>query len=161
MGGELPTFDTIDQANELVGALVMGLWNRLTRHQDRKTPFRLTRLDTRPTRQGLADLALIRRQELDGFIEGLFAGAEAVDFPERVHRRLTDLGEIRALFDGVVALVSDETKPATDAGMKTTMLRMREMTKIAEHEMQAIVIGCSRARNQMLAGSPATKPILH
>jgi hypothetical protein len=28
-GGELPPFDTIDEANELIGALVMGLWNRL------------------------------------------------------------------------------------------------------------------------------------
>ena len=38
-GGELPEFDTIDAANELIGALVMGLWNRLTRHQDRGVPF--------------------------------------------------------------------------------------------------------------------------
>jgi hypothetical protein len=36
-GGELPTFDSIDAANELIGALVMGLWNRLTRHQDRNS----------------------------------------------------------------------------------------------------------------------------
>lgn len=34
-GGELPEFDTIEAANELVGALVMGLWNRLSRHQER------------------------------------------------------------------------------------------------------------------------------
>jgi hypothetical protein len=40
-GGELPAFDSIDAANELIGALVMGLWNRLTRHQDRSSPFRL------------------------------------------------------------------------------------------------------------------------
>ncbi len=39
-GGELPTFDSIDDANELIGALVMGLWNRLTRHQERSAPWR-------------------------------------------------------------------------------------------------------------------------
>jgi hypothetical protein len=50
-GGELPPFDTIDDANELIGALVMGLWNRLTRHQDRNLPFRLERIDTAPTRE--------------------------------------------------------------------------------------------------------------
>jgi hypothetical protein len=44
-GGELPVFDTIDEANELIGALVAGLWNRLTRHQDRNSPFRLTRIE--------------------------------------------------------------------------------------------------------------------
>ena len=52
-GGELPPFNTIDEANELIGALVMGLWNRLTRHQDRALPFRLTRIETAPTRAGL------------------------------------------------------------------------------------------------------------
>ena len=31
-GGKLPPFDKIEDANELVGALVMGLRNRLTRH---------------------------------------------------------------------------------------------------------------------------------
>ena len=36
----------------LVGALVMGLWNRLTAHQDRKHPFRLTRFDVPETQKG-------------------------------------------------------------------------------------------------------------
>ena len=40
-GGELPVFGSIDAANELIGATIMGLWNRLTRHQDRNAPFRL------------------------------------------------------------------------------------------------------------------------
>jgi hypothetical protein len=61
-GGELPVFDTIDATNELIGALVMGLWNRLTRHQERNAPFRLTRLDIAATWEGLATLALIRRE---------------------------------------------------------------------------------------------------
>src|SRR5258707_15009250 len=44
-GGELPPLDDINAANELIGALVMGLWNRLTRHQERNAPFRLLRFD--------------------------------------------------------------------------------------------------------------------
>src|SRR5665811_489418 len=44
-GGELPEFDSVDAARELIGALVMGLWNRLSRHQDRNSPFRLLRTD--------------------------------------------------------------------------------------------------------------------
>ena len=87
-GGELPEFDSIDAANELIGTLLAGLWNRLTRHQDRSTPFRLTRIDVVPTREGLSALALMRRQELDGFIEGLFGAEEAIDLPKRAHRGL-------------------------------------------------------------------------
>src|ERR1700730_11961381 len=51
-GGELPAFETIEAANELIGALVMGLWNRLTRHQERSVPFRLTRIEVPATRDG-------------------------------------------------------------------------------------------------------------
>jgi hypothetical protein len=52
-GGELPEFSDIEAANELIGALVMGLWNRLTRHQDRAAPFRLVRVALAETQEGL------------------------------------------------------------------------------------------------------------
>jgi hypothetical protein len=160
-GGELPTFDSIDAANALVGALVNGLWNRLTRHQDRGTPFRLSRVDVLPTRYGLSALALMRRQELDGFIEGLFGGEEALDLPERAHSGLADLGEMRTLFAGIEDATKDETRAGTEKDKETTLRNMRTMTRVAEHEMHAILLSCVRARRQMLAGLPARKPSLH
>ncbi len=160
-GGELPPFNTIDEANELIGALVMGLWNRLTRHQDRALPFRLTRIETAPTRAGLAGLALMRRQELDGFVEGLFGREEMVDLAKRAHRALDELGEMRALFAAVLEITGDETKSATDKSIETTLRRMREMTKIAEHEIHAVVLACSRARKQMMARMPTARPTVH
>src|ERR1700732_2918133 len=35
---ELREFKWIDAANELIGALIMGLWNRLTRHRGARIP---------------------------------------------------------------------------------------------------------------------------
>jgi hypothetical protein len=160
-GGELPPFNTIEEANELIGALVMGLWNRLTRHQDRALPFRLMRVDTASTPEGLAALALMRRQELDGFIEGLFGREEVVDLPKRAHRGLDQLGQMRALFEAVVHLAQDDTKQPTDKGVETTLQRMREMTKIAEHEIHAVVLACTRARKQMMPGTLRTRPTVH
>jgi hypothetical protein len=160
-GGELPPFDTIDEANELIGALVMGLWNRLTRHQDRRSAFHLVRLDAAATREGLAGLALMRRQELDGFIEGLFGREEVVDLPERAHRGLDELGQMRALFAGVLQLAGNGTKQSTDKGVETTLRRMREMTKIAEHEIHAVVMACTRARRQMMVGMQTKRPTVH
>jgi hypothetical protein len=159
--GELPPFDTIDDANELIGALVMGLWNRLNRHQDRNSPFRLLRIDTAPTRGGLATLALMRRQELDGFVAGLFGRNDAIDLPEQARRSLNELAEMRAAFVTVFDIVSDETKSATDRDMETTVRHIREMTKSAEHEMHAIVMACARAQKQMLAGVATRKPTVH
>jgi hypothetical protein len=160
-GGELPTFDAIDEANELIGTLVMGLWNRLTRHQDRSAPFRLLRMQAAPTRASLAALAQTRRQELDGFIEGLLGHEEMIDLPTRAHRGLDDLGHMRALFDAVVVLIVDDAKPVTDQDMETTLRHLWEMTRNAEHEIHAVVLACTRARRQMLAGMPTSKPTVH
>ena len=67
-GGHMPVFESLDATNELIGALVMGLWNRLTRHQERSAPFRLTRIEVPVTREGMSQLALMRREELEGFV---------------------------------------------------------------------------------------------
>ncbi len=160
-GGELPAFDTLDAANELIGALVMGLWNRLSRHQERSAPFRLTRVDVSVTREGLAELALMRQEELDGFTEGLFGAHESLDFPERAHKALGVLAEIRAMMEGVREVASNSTKPATPADIAATLGHLREFTRIAEHEMHELVLSCTRAQRQILRMMPATKPVLH
>ena len=158
---KLPEFETIDAANELVGALVMGLWNRLSRRQDRNAPFSLTRIETGATREGLAALAMLRRQELEGFVEGLFGKEEALDFPERAHRGLGALSEMWALFEETEAVARDETKTGTERDMEKTLRLLRQMTKDAEHEIHAVLLSCERARRQMLASLPAQKPTLH
>jgi hypothetical protein len=130
--GKLPDFSSIDEANELIGALIMGLWNRLTRHQERSTPFRLTRPDVAATREGLATLALIRRQELDGFVEGLFGEENTLDLPERAHRSLNVLAELRSLIAGVCDVATDGNKAASASDIEGTLRHMQGMTRIAE-----------------------------
>jgi hypothetical protein len=103
----------------------------------------------------------MRRQELDGFIEGLFGREEVVDLPKRAHRGFNELGQMRALFEAVMRLAKDDTKQPADEGVETTLRRMREMTKIAEHEIHAVVLACTRARKQMMAGMPTTRPTVH
>ena len=89
----------------------MGLWNRLSRHQERNAPFRLMRVEIPETREGLAHIALIRREELDGFVEGLFGKEQSLELPERAHRALDALSELRAIFDGLHELAGNPTKP--------------------------------------------------
>lgn len=160
-GGELPPFDTIDAANALVGALVMGLWNRLTRHQERTSPFRLLRPDVAATREGLGGIALVRRQELDGFIEGLFGTESSLALPERASKALDVLADMRALFAGIGELCADPGKPAPQKQIETTLRHVRDMTRLAETEIHALVIACTRGRRQMLDTLPVAKPTLH
>ena len=126
-GGELPEIESLDAVNELVGALVMGLWNRLTVHQDRRTAFRLVRFEVPPTREGVARIALVRRQEIDGFVEGLFGNEESIDLPERAHQALNVLSEMRAMLAGsgyqIVALdAPDTTTPLAD--LRLTLVKV-------------------------------------
>lgn len=160
-GGELPEFESLDAVNELIGVLVNGLWNSLTRHQKRSDPFRLVRPTVTPTRDGLAQLALIRRQELDGFVEGLFSGAEELDLPTKASAALDTLGEVRAMIAGVHEVAIDPSKPAELSDIATTMKHLRELTRITEIEINRVVLDCTRARRQMTGPASNSGPTRH
>jgi hypothetical protein len=160
-GGELPEFDSLDAVNELLRILVMGLWNRLSRHQERSAPFRLVRVEIPETREGLAYMALIRREELDGFVEGLFGKEQSLELPERAHRSLDALSELRAIFDGLYELAGNPTKPVTADDIVQTRRHVRELTKVGEREIHEVVLSCTRARRQFLNSVPTTKPTRH
>lgn len=160
-GGTLPEFETTDAVNELFGALLMGLWGRLTRHQERSVPFRLMRIDVAPTRQGLGTIALMRQQEVEGFFEGLFGDNEDLDLPEVAHKSLGVLNEIRAMAEGTAEVALNPSKPGGPTDVAEMLLLYRKVTRIAEHEMHAVVLACARARRQMLRTSPASRPARH
>lgn len=160
-GGTLPPFDNDDAVNELIGALVMGLWNRLTRHQERSVPFRLIRINAPATREGLGRLALMRQEELEGFVEGLFGDHESLDLPEQAHKALGFLTDIRAMTGATGKLAGNPAKPLEAADIADMLGQFRKLTRIAEHEMHAVVLSCARARRQMLAATPVRRPVLH
>jgi hypothetical protein len=160
-GGELPVFDGLDSANELLRVLVMGLWNQLARHQKRNAPFRLLRIDTPATREGLARIALIRREEVVGFIQGLFGNEQDLALPQPARRALEALAEAGGLFAGVHKFARDPTKPASADDIAETRRHIRELTKVCEREIHEAVLSCTRARRQMPDSVPTTKPTLH
>lgn len=152
-GGELPEFESMDDANALLSALVMGLWNELADHQDPKKPFRAMRVPLEPTSINLGNMGMVRAQEVEGFVEGLFNGEEEAGLPERAFTAVTHLGEIRATMEGVADLI-ERTKHEPDdrAQIKDTIKNLRVMTEIMETEMHAAVLSCTRARTQNLPG---------
>lgn len=159
-GGELPEFDSLETVNELLNVLVAGLWNRLTGHQSSHTPFRLLRFEVAQTREGLKSLALIRRQELDGFVEGLFGREEVMDLPERAHKAIGVLAEIRAMLAGTCDLLDDPGKTAETDDLRELLRNFQKLSVILETEMNKAVLSCTRARRQLLEKMPATKPTL-
>ena len=160
-GGELPPFDTLDDLNELIGVLINGLWNDLTKHQKRSAPFRLVRITVDANAIELGRYALIRQQQLDGFVEGLFNGESGIDLPERAHEALGTLGEMRAMMAGICDLVARDTKAESKTTLETTFGHVRELTRIMEIEIHELVLSCARVRRQMANTVATDIPIRH
>ena len=156
---DLPIFEGQADADDFFGSLLKGLWNGLSAHQKRSEPFRLVRVKPAPASyEYLARLAKIRREEIDGFIDGLFAGHEELDFPESAHKAVGTLGELRGLFAGTEHLASNPPGPADASTMETTVKHLRELTRISEIEINTIIQSCRRARQQMLETYAMERP---
>jgi len=160
-GGELPVFESTDELNELIQSLVHGLWNDLTRHQKRSHPFRLTLVALEPRVANLGHFSLVRREELDGFIEGLFNGEDVIDLPERAHIAIGHLRELRAMMAGICELVSRGPDTEDHAQIGAICKQLRELSRITETEINEAVLSCTRARRQMLQGIHTEKPVMH
>jgi hypothetical protein len=160
-GGELPAIDNLDALNELLRVLLMGLWNRLARHQNRNAPFRMIHVDAPETREGLANIAAIRREEVIGFIEGMFGKEQGLALPEQARRALEALAEAGGLLRGVSEVARDPTKPASADDIAQTRHHISELTQICEREIHAAVLSCTRARRRMPNSASTAKPTLH
>jgi hypothetical protein len=113
------------------------------------------------TRAGLEHLARLRRDEIDGFVEGLFGAEKSIDLPEKAHLALSQLWELRAMCEAMRRVASDESEPAIASEISGTLRHLHQLTRMAEDEMHAIILSCKRARRNMIAGRASPKPTLH
>ena len=159
--GKLPHFDSLDAVNELLRVLMMGLWNRLARHQGPHAPFRLIDVEVPETRGGLARIAAIRREEVIGFIDGMFGNQQGLALPERARRALEALSEAGGLFGAVSEIAGDPTKPVSAEDIVQTRHHIRELTEVCEREIHEAVLSCVRARRRESNSVPNTNQTLH
>ncbi|MFQ5982112.1 MAG: hypothetical protein ACE5KS_01930 [Woeseiaceae bacterium] len=157
-GGEMPEFESMDDVNELMQALMNGLWNRLIRHQSRKHPFRLTPLRAPTNKAKVQQFAQTRVEELEAFVNGLFGDNEALELPESAHEALTNVTESRSLFVGFDQFADDYV---TNTGLAETVRKMQQLSIIAAKEVNAVVLGCTRARRAALETMEVTPPVWH
>jgi hypothetical protein len=149
-GGELPEFASADEVEEVMQVLVHGLWNRLSEHQNSRTPFRLPRFEVLPTRQALLDLARMRAQELTGFVDGLFGTEDEMLLPQKAHEAVVALSGLHAMFDGAAGLLADDSKPAPAQELKGLLRNLQQMAIVADEHINKAVQSCKRARGQRL-----------
>ena len=83
------------RSSEGLGATGSG---SLTRRHERKSPFKLLRFTNPTDIESLTKVALVRSEEVAGFVEGRFNSKKRVARPERAHKALDDRTEMHALF---------------------------------------------------------------
>ena len=153
---DLPVFESKSEAEEFFGGLFQGVWNALSAHQKRTDPFKLARLPTAPANlEFLARFSRVRREEIEGFVDGLFANKDEMDLPASAHKAVSILGEIRSLFAAAEQLAS---QPASVASITETIKHFQQMSRIAEHEINVVIQSCKKARAQALEMLPMGRP---
>ncbi len=159
-GGELPEFDDMDAVNLLFQDL-MSLWNNLAKHQSRSKPFKLSREGTGSSDDDLRRLCEIRTKELEGFVDGLFGADEDVDLLERAVEGMEQIGEINAMIRGVLDHLDRLNMPlATDKERAATLKNVKDLSRIAEKEIHAVILSCKRARAESIS-QPLPRPTFH
>ena len=153
---DLPVFESKSEAEEFFGTLFQGLWNALSTHQKRTDPFKLARIATAPASLGfLSRFARVRREEIEGFVDGLFVDKDEMDLPESAHKAVSILGEMRSIFAAAEQLAS---QPASVASITETIKHFQQMSRIAEHEINVVIQSCKKARAQTLETLPMGRP---
>lgn len=152
--GELPEFDDEASAQALFDALIGGLWNQLTRHQNRRHPFHLTRMSKPMDHASVKRYLIVRQAEIEGFVTGLYGDEEIVYLPERAHEALEHLSSVRSFLLGL-AEFPDEGDPVETGN------ELVQLTKIAEQEMNALILSCTESRRRALQSKSFPKPTLH
>lgn len=162
-GGRMPEFSSETEVQPFFEILA-GLWNQLVQHQNSRQPFRLVRPSVEPTRQSLVALALTRKMELAGFVNGLFGDAEQMHLPEKGHQAIEKLAEAHAMFAGAAELLADDAKPASSEQLVEFARNAQQMTLIAETLINKAIQSCKRARAnhlEAMAKMPTERRILH
>ena len=125
-------------------------------------PFRAFRVPLEPTMANLGNFGMVRAQEIEGFVDGLFNGKDEAGLPERAHEAVTHLGEIRAMMAGLPELARREAnQPYDREQIKRTIQNLCAMTEIMEAEIHAAVLACKQVRVQTLPGVTAPWPTQH
>ncbi len=146
----------VDVAKFKEPVLVRQRVTELTPQERRDLPITVPQ-----TTEGLAAITRLRREEIDGFVDGLFGSEERIDLPERGYRALEVLGEIRAMLAGVCELANSPDEATGGEDVTGLLANINELTKIVELELHEAVLACARARRQMSHAMPVTKPVFH
>lgn len=146
--GELPLFDGEDQANDFFQTL-MGLWNRMTRHQD-GVLVKLVKPKRLRDRVDVAAALRMRAAEIWAFLEGIGLVDDAT-FSAAMGKSLAGLRNMADLLEKIAAKAEEAEGEETPRDY----LRMIDpATREVESLLTEIVKASKELRRQAMFGPP-------
>ena len=152
-GGEFPPFDSMDDVNQLLQVLVMGLWNQLSGHTDPDKPFELTRFKGEATNDMLRAQAQVRYEELDAFRHGFYQRQPSLKLSPELAKACDVIDELISMYQGMrqIPVNPMEKQSERDAFAKT----IDSLTEILEGEINFIISTVTQDRAGLSAANPA------
>lgn len=162
-GGQMPEIESEAEAQSLMEALIQGLWSRLAEHQSSRRPFMLLRAPVTANRAELQTLAVSRKQEIAGFLSGLFGKEEELLMPEKADAAVRMLVQIHGMFSAALVALSGAADAASEADLAKLARHAQQMTAVAETQINKTIQACKRARarthREPMAALPTPSPV--
>jgi hypothetical protein len=150
--GGLPVFGDKAELDTFVAVMIEGLWTDLGRHQDNNKPFRLTRLTAEPDAASLGHYAMVRGQEVAGFVTGLFNGETSITLPARALQAMAKLREVLDMLLEIVGLANLNESFADPFQAARLVGQLPRLNRTIETEIHAAIRACVRYRRNRVDG---------
>ena len=138
--GKMPVFANELEVNRFMQTLVNDFYNKLCDQQEIEKPFNLIKLKPgHIDHQYLARLGNIRREELEGFLGGLFCGLDEMEMPEKAREIIHSLLEKREMFSTAEKAANDPQGPSGGSSIEQMHESLQEMTLAAESQINVII----------------------
>lgn len=155
-GQEPLRFVTPEHSAEFYRTLESGLWQELLKHKEPDVPFKGVQMPLDPSVANLEVFGMVRMQEIEGFVEGLFNNEEEARLPMRAYDAIMHLGDIRSTMFGLARLIKRASdKRGNDEQVMRLIRHLEILSEVMEAEIHAVFLSCMQAEPQSFAATIA------
>jgi hypothetical protein len=144
--GQLPPVDRVEDINEIMSVLAMGLWNQLSTHIALESPFVLMGYDNIETFTDLKEMAQVKVDEIHYFISGYMQGEEKITLLPEIAESLETLDDLSLMFNKMIDTA--KKAQATEQEFIELVDELMQNCEITIEEMNFIIVSTAETRGQ-------------
>lgn len=155
-GGAFPPLKTMEDVNQLMTVLIMGLWNQLSAHTDAERPFQLMQFRGAATDDMLRNQAKVRCEELEAFRNGFYQRQASIKVSSDIAKACHVIDELIPMYEGMVNIPANPREPQSERDALAKNLD--GLTRIIEMEINFIIRAVAKDRAGLAGANPTGPP---